>query len=120
VAGANMYKVNGVELSIQPTSGRWMPQSVVGITGNGVPIYPRTRSFELRWNLSDTVLANEIRSYFAALNFTGTVVVELPQYTSSSYAFYAYSGCSLYEPDRGAYFSEHITDVVMVVGNIVT
>jgi len=115
-----MYKVNGVELSIQPTTGRWLPQNMVGTTGAGIPIYPRVREFELRWNLSDPDLANTLRAYFATLGYSGSVVVDLPQYTAASYQFYAYSGCSLYQPERGAYFSEHITELVMIVGNIVT
>lgn len=114
-----MYKVNGVELSIQPTTGRWLPQSMVGTTGAGIPIYPRVREFELRWNLSDPNLANTLRGYFSALGYSGSVVVDLPQYNAGSYQFYAYSGCSLYQPERGTYFAEHITELVMIVGNIV-
>jgi hypothetical protein len=112
------YAINGTELSIQPTTGRWMPQSVVGINGNGIPIYPRVREFELRWNLSDPALVNTLRTYFNALQFTGTVALDLPQLESADYRFYRYSGCSLYQPERGAYFAEHITDLVMIVGNI--
>lgn len=113
------YAINGTDLSIQPTSGRWLPQNMVGINGNGIPIYPRVREFEIRWNLTDPALAEQVRGYFAALQFTGTVVVDLPKYASSTYQFYSYSGCSLYQPERGTYFAEHITDIVMVVGNIV-
>lgn len=113
------YAFNGSELSIQPTTGRWMPQSPVGINGNGIPIYPRVREFELRWNLSDPALFNQVRGYFDALQFTGTVVVDLPKYKSADYQFYSYSGCSLYQPDLGTYFTEHIQDLVMIVGNIV-
>ena len=112
------YAVNGTELSIQPTSGRWIPQNLVGVNGNGVPIYPRVREFELRWNLGDPALANSLRNYFSALQFTGTVAIDLPQYAASDYLFYRYSGCTLYQPERGAYFAEHITDLVMIVGNI--
>lgn len=113
------YAVNGTELSIQPTTGRWLSQNMVGINGNGVPIYPRVREFELRWNLGDPALADGLRSYFVALQFTGSVAFDLPKYTASDYQFYRYSGCVLYQPDRGVYFAEHITDIVMIVGNII-
>lgn len=113
------YAINGTELTIQPTSGRWIPQNSLGTTGAGVPIYPRVREFELRWNLSDVALANSVRSYFAALQYTGTVVIDLPKYTASDYQFFSYSGCSLYQPEYGNYFAEHLMDVVMIVGNII-
>lgn len=113
------YAINGTDLSIQPTSGRWLPQSLLGTSGGGIPIYPRVREFELRWNLSDPALVDQLRSAFTALGFSGSVVMDLPKYSASTYLFQSYSGCSLYQPERGAYFSEHITEVVMVVGNIV-
>jgi len=43
----------------------------------------------------------------------------LPKYDSTTYVFYAYSGCCLYEPERGSYFSEYITETVFIIGNIV-
>lgn len=114
------YRINGTELTIQPTSGRWIPLSPIGITGDGHPVYPSVRTFELRWNLTDQESVDQLRVFFELTRTTGTVVVDLPKFTGTIYDFYAYSGCVLYEPERGAYFVEHTTDFVMMVGNIVT
>lgn len=114
------YAVNGTEFVIQPTTGRWIPQSAVGITGNGTPIYPSVRMFEIRWNLVTPEHANQIVGFFETIGFTGTANVRLPEYTSATYQFVYYSGCVLYQPEFGVYFAEHYQDIVMMVGMITT
>lgn len=112
------YKLNGTEIP-QPTTGRWLPIPVLGKTGRGYPIYPQVAQFELRWNLSSVPDADQVRDFWTSVSLTGSVVVDLPRWNGSTYAFYSYTGCSLYRPEWNAYFSEHITDIVMIVGNIV-
>lgn len=114
------FAVNGTELVIQPTTGRWIPQPLVGVTPNGVPIYPGVRSFELRWNLVTPEHANQIVTFFETIGFTGTANVRLPEYATASYQFAYYSGCVLYQPEFGVYFAEHYQDIVMTIGNIIT
>src|SRR5512139_239587 len=101
------YKVGGTEISIQPTSGRWIPRDVIEYDGNGHPIYPRLREFELRWQLLDDTTTNQLQTFFNSVGVTGSVVVDLPKYGDSTYAFYAYSGCVLNEPEFGRYFVEN-------------
>jgi hypothetical protein len=113
-----MYQCNGVDFLIQPTSGRWLPRMVLDVTGDGHPVYGAERQFELRWNLSDPSLPDQLRQWFEATIITGTCSVALPYYATGSWSFYTYPNCILYEPERGTYFNEDVTDVVMVVGNI--
>jgi len=112
------YRINGVDLALQPTTGRWIPRTLIGTTGDGHHIYPAVREFELRWGLASPAEVDQLYDYFSVLNVTGTVVVDLPQYDGNTYVFHSYSGCTLQEPDRNTYFTEHITDVVMMVTNI--
>ncbi len=112
------YKVSGTEIP-QPTSGRWLPPNILGKTGRGYPIYPQVMQYELRWNLSSVADADQVRDFFTGVSLTGTVVVDLPQYNAATYQFYSYTGCSLYRPEWGAYFTENITEIVMIVGNVV-
>lgn len=112
------YKVNNIEFLIQPTTGRWLPRYPVDIAGNGHPVYGAERQYELRWNLVDPSLVDQLRDWFATTVLTGTVSVDLPCWTTGAYAFQTYTDCVLYEPEQGVYFNEDITDIVMIVGNL--
>lgn len=112
------YKINNVEIP-QPTTGRWLPSSIVGKTGRGFPIYPQVMQYELRWNISSVPDADAVRDFWSSIGYTGTVVVDLPQWNAATYTFYSYTGCVLYRPEWNAYFAEHITDQVLIVGNVV-
>ena len=112
------YKMNGTELTIQPTVGRWTERLPVDIDGNGHPIYSPYHEFELRWQLVDMEQAQQLRTFFLAVGSTGTVVVDLPQFAYNPYTFYAYSGCVIHEPVYGEYFSEHQLDVLLLVTKI--
>jgi hypothetical protein len=114
------YKINGVELMLQPTTGRWLPRSLLGISGDGHPIYPTIREFELRWGMVSPAEENEIRTAFMSTQITGTLVVDLPKYASSTYEFYAYTGVVPYEPERNIYFTENISDFMLLLGSIIT
>ena len=58
------YKMNGTELTIQPTVGRWTERLPVDIDGNGHPIYSPYHEFELRWQLVDMEQAQQLQSFF--------------------------------------------------------
>lgn len=119
-AGASgSYAINGTDLLLQPTSGRWSPQSVLGITGDGHPIYPRVHEYELRWNIISQYDLDQIQDFRNLVILTGTVSVDLPIYLGPSYIFQTYNSCVLYEPERGSYFAEHTTEFILLVGNIV-
>jgi hypothetical protein len=114
------YKINGVELGVQPTSGRWLPRVQLGVDGNGHPIYPSVRQFEMRWQLETPTGTSQLQNFFDSIIITGTAVVDLPLFAGSDWTFFSYSGCTLREPDLGRYFYEHTVDVKLLVTRIQT
>lgn len=113
------YKINGVELSLQPTTGEWVVPDAVGITGDGHPVYPGVMEFVMRWGVMSPSQFNQIYGFYMAQGITGTSVVDLPAFGSSGYVFYSYSGCILSHPAVGEYFAGHYLDVELLVSNIV-
>lgn len=114
------YKINGTEIQ-QPTTGKWMPRTQLGISGSGQSIYSGIREFELKWQLVNISDYNQLISFFNSIGNTGTVVVDLPKFGESTYVFYSYSGCILREPEAGQYFAATgQQDILLVVSNILT
>lgn len=113
------YKINGTDLTRQPTEGRWLPREILGVTGEGKPIYPSSHQFEMRFNLSSQEDLYQIQTLFDGLGLTGTCVVDLPTFNSQTPTFTSYSGCSIYEVERGAYFSEYTLDEVWLIDRII-
>src|SRR4030067_3047001 len=105
------YKINGTEITLQPTTGQWLAREEIARDGNGHPIYPAIREFEMTWQLISPTNVNQLQTFFDSVNPTGTVVAELPRYAFSSYTFYAYSGCAMTEPEYSTYFNQNYQDV---------
>jgi hypothetical protein len=114
------YAVNGTNITIQPTSGQWRARDLLGIDGNGHPVYSPYRQFEMTWGLANSDEADELQTFFASLGNTGTAVVDLPKYADATYQFYSYTGCIIQEPEWGVYFAEHYTDVTLLITKIKT
>jgi len=116
------YKVNGVEFLLQPTSGRWVDRNLIGRSGSGHPIYSGVREFELGFQLASTTDYQQLQLWFNAVSNTGTVVVDLPKYGSSTggYGFYSYSGCIINEPVANEYYAEYQQNVTLLITNIRT
>jgi len=114
------YALNGTNLTLQPTEGRWGERDSFGMDGSGHPIYPSVRTFELSWELISTSELQQVINFFNAVGNTGTVVADLPQYGAAAYQFYAYSGCTLNEVMVGAYFQEYVQDTKLLILNIRT
>ena len=115
-----MYIINGTTLSLQPTAGKWINREPIGFTGNGHPEYAGVRQFEIRWQLTSMSDANEIQGLYNALDVTGTAVVSLPSYKGAAWGFTNYSGVTLGEPTSNEYFTEHETEVTLMIYGIVT
>ena len=113
------YKVNGTTITLQPTEGRWVDREKIGTDGNGRPIYPASREFEMKFNLGSTSDWAQLRAFFSSVSVTGTAVVDLPEYGASAYQFRSYSGCILNEPTTNAYFEEYINDFKVIVSKII-
>lgn len=114
------YKINGELFVQQPTSGRWLPRPVLGIAGNGHAMYPGVREFEITWNVTSPSGTYQLQEWFNTVLATGTAVVDLPQYGRANYQFFSYSGCALREPEYSEYFAEHITNITLLITNIIT
>jgi len=114
------YKINSTEFLMQPTSGRWMPRSELGVQGDGHAVYSGVREFEMRFNLQDPSEYYQLINWFNGHQPSGTVVVDLPQFGANIYNFYSYSGCVIREPEMNEYFNENHTDVLLLVTNIRT
>lgn len=97
--------------------GRWTPRRPDDVSGEGRPIYPAIHQFQYRWQLMSMADLYTIRNEWQK-GVTGTTVLELPDLDAATYVFREFSGCHLQEPTIGAYFQEHVTDVVLVATNI--
>ena len=113
------YAINGTALSLQPTTGRWLPRESLGFTGNGHPDYVGVREFEMNWQLLDLDSAQQLQNFFDALGLTGTAVVDLPRY-NQPWNFESYSGCTISEVQMDVYFEQHLTNVTLLIYGIVT
>lgn len=112
------YAINGQVFIFPPSVGRWIPPDPVGVDGNGHPIYPTKTEFELRWSNLTPSGTYQLYEFFRSLHITGSAVVDLPRYGWNSYAFYSYSGCSVFMPEYGRYFFGDTLDITLVIGNI--
>lgn len=114
------YKINGTDLLLQPTSGRWIDREEIGVDGNGASVYPRFRAFELSWDLIDEASIYQVQDLFDTLLITGSVVFECPKYKSNTYTYYAYTGCVMHEPTFDAFWQEYVTSAKLLISRIRT
>lgn len=111
-------KVNGTSLSTQPSDMGWVQRQSMGDDGNGHAIYPAPREFHMEWDIIDASSFNQVQGFYNAIGNTGTAVVTLPQYGSSTYQDYDYTGCVLQEPNYDRYFEQHYYGVKWLVVSI--
>ena len=116
----NAFKINGTSLTHQPTTHKWVDRDAVGVDGNAHSIYPAFREYELRWDYLSATEFNEVYGYYSAVGQTGTVVASLPRYSTSTYAFFDYTGCVLQEPRFGGFFEEYYEDIQLLIVRIRT
>ena len=114
------YQINGTGIPIDPTEGRWMDQDIVGIDGNGRAIYASPREFEMRWGLLSPGQVWQLQDWWQTIGATGTITAALPRYAWPVYEFYTYTGVYIQQPRLDVYFTEHLTDVALLITNIRT
>lgn len=114
------FAINGTRFLLSPESSKWVDKNIVGLDGNGFPIYPQTREYEMSWGLAHPNDVKQFIDFFTTSGFTGTVVLDLPEYGADDYKFKSYSGCVIQEPKFGSYFNGYITDVTLLVTKITT
>lgn len=120
IGASGTFAINGTELLLQPTTGRWIPRDIMGFTGDGHPDYVGVREFEMTWQLISVNDAYQLQNFFDTLGITGTAVVDLPKYRSATYIFESYSGCTIGEAEMDVYFEQHETSMTLLIYGIVT
>lgn len=114
------YRINGTGIPLEPEEARWMPQTVLGVDGNGRAIYPPTREFEMRWGLMSNSQYWQFQSWWQSIGATGTVTADLPKYASAAYEFQMYTGVVMRQLESHQFFTQYYTDVVLLLTNITT
>ena len=111
------HKINGIDFVLQPTTSRWMERQILDYNGLGQPVYSSIREHEMRWNLSTMEATQQLKQFFKA-SATGTIVLELPWFydpiSGSYYGYQIFSGALLNEPGQGAFFTENVTEFVLL------
>lgn len=115
----NTFALNGTTIA-QPTDHHWLERQSVGTDGNGVEVYVAPRQYELKWDFLDTDEWNSIYSIFLAQGVTGSVVASLPQWNTTPYAFYAYSGTIIRELTYDNWFQNYYSNVRLLIVKIAT
>lgn len=116
----NTFSFNGTLLNAQPTDHHWIEKEPIGTDGNGIAIYPAVREYEITWDFLDTEEWNQIYNFFLAQGVTGTIVSSLPQWNTTPYTFYAYSGTVLREPHYDNWFQNYYVNVKLIIVKILT
>lgn len=117
------YKINNVALTLQPSAGSWKPRDILGTDGNGHPVYPAVREFEMKWDLITEAEYYELQNMYDTLMlYTGSTTVTIPRYkpVSGVYTYDTYTGCIIYEPESADYFEMHRLTARMLIVNIRT
>lgn len=110
------YAVNTTDIC--PESAHWTDRDVLGIDGNGHPIYPSLRTFEFSWGFMSMADYGVLQSARNLVGSTGTVTADLPDLSASDFRFTRYSGTIIHEPTVGAYFVDYVSDVRLLISNI--
>lgn len=112
------YKIDGVDFLLKPEKAKWNFGKELATDGNNRNIYPAIAEIELYWSMMSTAQFNQIWSAWTGTSTTGTVAVDLPDPTWSSYAFKTYSGCVFTQPETEEYFEGHFVGVKALVRNV--
>lgn len=114
----NQLGFNGSVFSQQPSDHHWLERDAIGVDGNGANVYVAPRQYELKWDLVDTDVWNELYAYFTAQGTTGTIVATLPKWNATPYQFYAYSGCVIREMTYENWFQNFYQSVRLLIVRI--
>jgi len=116
----NQLGLNGVMFTQQPSDHHFLDREPIGIDGNGTAVYSALREYELKWDLVDTDVWNEMYAYFLAQGVTGTLVATLPRWDTTPYQFYNYSGVIMREMTYENWFQNYYMGVKMLLVKILT
>lgn len=114
------YAFNDVNLTLQPTTGKWTERTDYGMDGGRHPVYSALRNFELTWQLISPSDAKQLIDVYNTVGNTGSVVACLPEWGATEYQFRNYSGTTMQEPTVGEYFQGYIKEVKLLLLGIRT
>lgn len=115
---ANTFGFNGTTLNQQPTKHGWVNQEIIGIDGNGHPLYAAPRDYTMTFDFLDSQDFDQLYTFFQAQGVTGTVVSTLPKYRNYPYQMYSYTGTVLQEPQFDEFFENFYVNVKLLVTKI--
>lgn len=110
------YAVNAVDIC--PEGAQWIERATLGTDGNGHPIYSSVKEFEFTWGFMSMSDYNALYSARQLVGSTGTVTVDLPDLSQADFRFKRYSGTVIHEPSVGQFFTDHLSDVRLLISNI--
>lgn len=119
IGASGTVGIQGTDV-LQPTQHGWEERNVFGQGGAGHNIYSAVRSYRMEWQLISQSDLFTLINFFNTVSATGTVAVDLPMWGASTYQYTRYSGCILDEPRVSEHFTDHTTQVTLLVRNIVT
>lgn len=113
------YRINGVDI-VQPSESHWLNRDELGRTGLGQTVYPATRQLELKWDFLSMAEFYGILGYYNQQGASGSVIMDLPTWGGSMWAFKSYTGTILDEPKYDIFFEQYYQGVSLLVANIRT
>ena len=114
------FAVNGTNFLLPPTEYGWVTRDLIGVSGNAHPVYPAVRQFEMTWGFMDMASYAQLEGFYTAIQSTGTVVIDLPKFSTTPFQFQSYTGCTLKEPEVSKFFEQHVSGVNLLVIKIKT
>lgn len=114
------FKINNTALSRFPTNHRWVSQETYGLTGDGHPMYPAYREYELEFDFASPSEYNEFMTYYNSIGITGTISADLPEYGVATYVFRTYSGIVMSQPEFNNYFEGYYQSAKLLLARIRT
>ena len=114
------FKINSTALGRFPTNHRWVKQDILGVTGDGHPMYPAYREYELEFDFASPSEFNEFITYYNGIGITGTISADLPEYGAVAYTFKTYSGITMSSPEFGNYFEGYYQSARLLLARIRT
>jgi hypothetical protein len=115
---ASTFKVNGVALLIQPSDTQWLPRKELGVDGFNRKIYEPVYSYQLSFDVLSQAQFYQLLAFWQLMATQTTVTADLPDKTASTYTFKTYTGCTVDEPQVGAYFQNNQLSIKVTIRNI--
>jgi hypothetical protein len=108
-------KINGTQLTTQPSNSHWIERNQLGFDGNAHPVYVAPRQFEMSWDWMEADAFAQLIGFYQGC--TGTMSVDLPMWNGSTGGYATYTG-TLREPSYTSSFEGTFGSVKLLILNI--